>query len=308
MRQAVFLVVAAFVVGGGVPAEAQQEEPPIYVVEKRSTGIWAHIEMDTYCSQFNPGQEPPWCGGNPVVGGPGDQNYAGRPDCQGTDGVTVDCRCLGSTPLKVYDAESGTFHCRSKPPTEPCPKWDHAFSYDPGKWKCETRPFDADATDAAKRVKNCIGGVVGRNWNRISSVVRYASLPSGKLGRVNGCSMVGGVPSVLAVELDRNQIVGFANGRGDSPWQWMIDVVTHESIHVDDMFRHNVCDVLLDDDFIGELEDGGYYPANDLETADELYVQARTNAEYFSNLGVRGPDDANYVRARDGTLSCPLEL
>ena len=86
----------------------------------------------------------------------------------------------------------------------------------------------------------------------------------------------------------------------------MIDGVTHESIHMDDIFRHNVCE--LDDDYLDERENGGHYPANDLDTADELHVQARTNDEHLSNLGVHGPDDPDYDGATDGTLPCPLEL
>ena len=226
-----------------------------------------------------------------------------------TCGATVDANCeCGAGKVKVYDEDADAFHCYVEPPPAGCPKWDQTFDFDPSVWACVTRPFDDDAEDAAKRVRNCIGGVVGRNWNRIGSVLGYDSLPTGTLGRINGCNMVGGVPSVRAVELDRDQITQHANRQGDSPWQWMIDVVTHESIHVDDIFRHNVCEVLLDDDYIGELENGGYYPANDLDTANELHVQARTNAEYLANLGVPGPDDEQYDSAKHGTLSCPLEL
>ena len=140
-------------VGVGFPAAGQPgvvEE--ILVIEKRPSGGWSHMTMDSYCARFGT-NAPPWCpGGTTTVGGPGEQDYSGVQTCTGTDNVTANCRCVGSTPQKVYSATAGTFHCRAEPPNAPCSQWDQAFSYNPDVWQCAVRPFDADAANLAQRV------------------------------------------------------------------------------------------------------------------------------------------------------------
>ncbi len=145
----------------------EQEVEEVLVVGKEPDGSWSYHSLGDYCSMFSPGREPPWCGGGDEhVGGPGEQAYAGVQPCSGTEDVGATCQCTGSaTPQKVYKQDDGKFYCRPAPPTEPCSAWDHAFSYDPAKWKCVTRPLDNDPTKLAERVKNCGVPTVNNYWN-----------------------------------------------------------------------------------------------------------------------------------------------
>jgi len=291
-------------------AGAQQRVEEMTVVGARGAGqmyeaLYRQISIDDYCHSINHSQ--PWC--PQYQGREGDRempNYGSNDqECNGTDEVTPHCRCGSDAPHKVYDVSAGKFYCRTNPPTGPCSTWDHAFSYDPKKWKCETRQFDDDAEDAAKRLKNCMGsGVVAKHWHRLEKLLVYdTSLPGA--GQAP-CSMVGGNPVPSAIKINPDRIDRIASQWGVSPWQLLADVLIHESYHLEDYFQYNYC--------LEMWTQFGYalMLRRNNHTADwpgmEEYTDSRTYDEYRSQFGVVSPGDRkNYRHSAHGKLSCPLE-
>ena len=235
------------------------------------------------------------------------QDYGGNNQPCG-ETVTAHCRCPESASQKVYDESTGKFHCKPSPPTAPCSKWDNAFSYDPAVWECATRPFNGDPKDAAKRLKNCIGGgMLDKHWGKIENLLIYdTSIPA--MGQVR-CSMVNGKPVTSAIAINPNGLNYAASPNyrpGTSPWQWLADTLIHAAYHFDDFGRNNYCwDLWTRFSYATELRRNRF-------SADyngmEAYTNDRTFKDYHNQLGVRAPEDPKYNPAQHGTLLCPLEL
>ena len=294
MRLAVVLLAAL----AGWSAMGQVET--IVVVGTRTSGamyfeLHRQISIDDYCYAIHHGQ--PWCpqhqGG---VGGPGMPNYGGNNQPCGQQ-VTAHCKCTGNASQKVYDASSGDFHCKTPPPTAPCPgAWGTSFDYDPKQWKCAMTSFDANAKDAAKRIKDCVGSVISTNWSHIESIVSYGS-SGGDWGSV-ACN--NGITSDM--ELNRNLYQRRA-GPHASHWQFMAHTLTHEARHVNDVAKSRTCEVWNDSAMRIILSASGY-PAT--YRGYEDYTRDRTLRTYKAELGVRSPRDPDYDPATDGAVSCPL--
>ena len=217
-------------------------------------------------------------------------------------GSTVDSQCAcGAGKVKVYDDSNETFHCKTEPPAAGC-SWDQDFDFDLNVWACVTRPFDnSNAKSDAERIKNCVGGVVARNWTAISQVT-YAAIP-GAWGDVNCAS------PPYNVRLNSQRFLSAASSTGNSPWQYATHTNIHEAIHVDDMRTHGGgCNVYKQPKLAADISAAGH-PAS--LAGYEAYTHERTLREYETQLGVLSPREnrpnKQYDPSKHRNIPCSVQ-
>ena len=214
-----------------------------------------------------------------------------------TCGSTVDANCVcGAGKVKVYDDGNDTFHCKTEPPAAGCPKWDQTFDFDPNVWACATRPLDAVAEDAAKRIKACFGtgSTIHKFWSNVQRF-EYGSCQ----GRPQALACVVSCGSGGATNTVRFNRASIASARYDNngnridatEWQWFAEALNHEFRHV----YHNVtygCQPWNN----GNFWTGESVPSWVSRTAsgEEIVTQVRSVEEYEMELGVKSPFDVAY--------------
>ena len=225
-------------------------------------------------------------------------------------GDTVDASCAcGAGKVKVYDEDDNTFHCKTEPPAAGCPKWGQTFDFDPGVWKCTMVPLDANAEDAAERIKKCVGGLVSKHWNWIERNVSYNSA----LVDDDGNPAFGAVACVedssgraFNVSMQLNNAL-FRNPPAPFPseashWQYLAHTQIHETIHVDDHLNYG-CEPWTHPTVRGWLN---VYELSHTEMNYEILTQNKAWGAYEQTLGARSPMDPDYNHEEDGAVSCLL--
>ena len=200
--------------------------------------------------------------------------------------------------MKVFDEDNDTFHCKTGPPATGC-GLGHEFNFDLSVWSCVARPFDSTALNDVERIKNCVGGVLSREWSRLRNIpIRW--------GPADGAWGVVGCPNntITYIELNDQLYQTRAAAAGHSPWQYMTHTSIHETLHVRDVANSQTCEPWTDDTMRIILTASGH--PHTLRGYED-YVHDRTLRIYKEQLGVRSPRDTNYNHAVDGKVPCPLQ-
>ena len=222
--------------------------------------------------------------------------HKNAPTCGGT--VDANCKC-GSKKVKVYDDENDKFHCYDEPPAG-CPKWDDMFDFDLNVWACRARPLDATATAAADRIKGCFGsGSTVQDYLGKVMAIQWGSCPGGYPGCV-ACTAVGNF-----VYIDKGKLNAKANADA-TVWQWFAEVLNHELRHVHHNTTYgNPCSPWDNRDFWTGEKVPAFVPRN--ATGEEFHTRMAAAIEYFEELGVRSPYDADYDASKHKQLkTCRL--